>query len=173
MKALFIPVLVLLLAGCATNVQRYSDAETPRLIQANEKIGKAFVTFSDSGQKDHADNAEFDQNVLLDNVKRQLDAKQLMATGDAGDVLEIKVTGMRVRSTFNAVMWGFMSGSDNVTGEVYLRDASGHLLNHFQVHAGYALGGFAGGIQSVRWDWLYGKFAELTVENLTSEPAKK
>ena len=155
------------LGGCATNVHRFADTDNPRAIRANETIMNVVVSLSDEGKKELADNADFDQSSLLAGVKRQLQAKQLFVETTSGDALEIRITSMRVRSTFNAVMWGFMSGSDNVTGEVYLRDPSGKQLNHFQVHASYALGGFVGGIQSVRWDWLYNKFAELTVENLT------
>ena len=160
-------VALVALSGCATNVQHFTDADTPRLIRANETIRNVAVSLTDAGQKEFADNTDFDQASLLASVKRQLQSKQLLIEAQGGDALEIKISSMRVRSTFNAVMWGFMAGSDNVTGEVYLRDPSGKLINHFQVHASYALGGFVGGIQSVRWDWLYNKFAELTVKNLT------
>ncbi len=167
MKILLGLLALVALSGCATNVQRFADSDNPRPIRANETIMNVVVSLSDEGRKELANNADFDQSSLLAGVKRQLQAKQLFVETASGDALEIKITSMRVRSTFNAVMWGFMAGSDNVTGEVYLRDPSGKQLNHFQVHASYALGGFVGGIQSVRWDWLYNKFAELTVENLT------
>lgn len=98
-----------------------------------------------------------------------LQAKQIYAPNGAGqDTLEIQITAMRVRSTFNAVMWGFMAGSDNLRGDVYLRDPSGKVLNHFSVYASYALGGFVGGVESVRWGWLYNKFAELVEQNLAT-----
>jgi hypothetical protein len=161
-------VAALALSACATNVQRYADVPTAHIVQANEAIRSVTVDFSADGQKDFADNSQFDRNALLADVQRDLQAKQLYAANAGSDTLEIQITAVRVRSTFNAVMWGFMAGSDNVTGEVCLRDPSGKLLSHFSVHAGYALGGFVGGLQSVRWNWLYNKFSELVVQNLTS-----
>jgi len=59
-----------------------------------------------------------------------------------------------------------MSGSDNVRGEVYLRDRSGKLLNHFEVYAMYALGGVAGGWKGERWSYLYNKFADAVTDHL-------
>lgn len=161
-------VVALALSACATNVQRYADVPTPHIVQPTDGIKSVAVTFSPDGQKDFADNSQFDRNALLADVERDLEAKQLYTANTGHDTLEIQITAVRVRSTFNAVMWGFMAGSDNLTGEVYLRDSSGKLLSHFSVHAGYALGGFVGGLKSVRWDWLYNKFSELVVKNLTS-----
>lgn len=163
-----IVVAALALSACATNVQHYSDVPTAHIVQANQAIRSIAVDFSPDGQKDFADNPQFDRNALVADVQRDLHAKQLYAADTGSDTLEIQITAVRVRSTFNAMMWGFMAGSDNVSGEVYLRDASGKLLNHFSVHAGYALGGFVGGIKSVRWNWIYNKFSELVVQNLTS-----
>jgi hypothetical protein len=81
--------------------------------------------------------------------------------------LEIQITAIRYRSTFNAVMWGVMSGSDNVRGEVYLRDSSGKLLNHFEVYAMYAWGGLAAGWKGERWPYLYNKFGDAVLDHLT------
>lgn len=165
---------VLVLAGCATGVQHYTDTPQAHIIGPNEAIRSITVTFSQSGQKDFANNSQFDQNELLANVQRVLQSKQIYAPTAGSDTLEVQITAIRVRSTFNAVMWGFMAGSDNIHGDVYLRDSSGKVVNHFSVYASYALGGFAGGIKSVRWDWLYNKFAELTAQNLTnSAPAEQ
>lgn len=79
---------------------------------------------------------------------------------------EIVVTEFRVRGTFSAVMRGVMAGTDNVTGDVVVRDSSGKQLRKFTVNASYGLGGFAGGQDDMRLGWLYEKFAEHTVEEL-------
>ena len=156
------------LGSCATNVQHYTDLSAPHVIRPNEPIGSVTVTLSPSGQKDFADNAQFSQNALLTDVDRVLQAKKFFAPNAGKDTLEIQITAIRVRSTFNAVMWGFMAGSDYVTGDVYLRDSSGKLLNHFSVHAGTALGGIAAGSMSARWGWIDNKFAQLVAKNLST-----
>lgn len=162
-----IVLLALTLGACVTDVQHYADVPHAQLINANEPIKAIRIDLSTSGRKDFAGNTQFDQGKLLANVKRVLTAENLYGTA-GGDTLEIQITAIRVRSTFNAVMWGFMAGSDNLRGDVYLRDSSGKLLNHFSVYAGNALGGIAAGAMSVRWNWLYNKFAELVAKNLTN-----
>jgi hypothetical protein len=63
-------------------------------------------------------------------------------------------------------MWGVMAGTDNVTGDVIVRDASGKQVRRFTVNASYGLGGFAGGQDDMRLGWLFDKFAEHTVAEL-------
>ena len=160
---------LLALGACATDVQQFANVPMQRIVGGSEAIKSVTVTFSRSGQKDWAQNTQFSQDTLLSSVERVLQAKQLYAPDSrTQDSLQIRITAIRVRSTFNAVMWGFMAGSDNMRGDVYLRDSSGRLINHFSVYASYALGGFAGGIESVRMGWLYNKFADLVGKNLTS-----
>jgi len=163
-----VALLALGLGACASNVQHYADVPAAHIVAPGEPIKSVTVTLSPDGQRDFADNSQFDQNALLANVDQVLQAKQLYSATSGRDTLEIQITAIRVRSTFNAVMWGFMAGSDNLRGDVYVRDPSGKLVNHFSVYASYALGGFVGGVKSVRWGWLYNKFAELVAQNLTS-----
>jgi hypothetical protein len=63
-------------------------------------------------------------------------------------------------------MFGFMAGSDNFDGTVTLIDGNKHVKNSFDISASYALGGFAGGVNSSRLGWLSEKFAELTVNTI-------
>ena len=83
--------------------------------------------------------------------------------------MEVLVKDMRVRSNFSAVMFGFMAGSDSVTGDVILKDPSGSEMDRFEVSVSYALGGLGGGHDSARMGWLYEKFAEETVNELIGE----
>ena len=106
----------------------------------------------------------FDQDKLLYTVKRGLELNGLMK-GD-GVRAEIVVTEFRVKSTVTAVLFGVLAGTDNVTGDVIIRDASGRQLRKFTVHATYGLGGWAGGQDDMRLGWLYEKFAEHTVAEL-------
>lgn len=163
-----ITLVAFALGACATNVQHYANLSAPHLIQPNDPIGHVTITLSPSGRKDFADNAQFSRNALLTDVDRVLQAKEFLAPNAGKDTLEIQITAIRVRSTFNAVMWGFMAGSDYLTGDVYLRDSSGKLLNHFSVHAGTALGGIAAGSMSARWGWIDNKFAQLVAKNLST-----
>jgi hypothetical protein len=80
--------------------------------------------------------------------------------------VDIVITDMRARSNFTAIAFGFMAGADMVKGDVITRDLRGKEIDRFEVHADYALGGLAGGMDSTRMDWLYEKFAQLTLENL-------
>jgi hypothetical protein len=178
----FALVLVLgasILAGCASSVSRNGPpgaaAPTPAARTLDGKPAQEVtLTMSADAKALLADNLKFDQNRLLDTVKRALAARNLLATaGDAPPLpdnarnVEILVKDFRARSNFTAVMFGFMAGADSVTGDVIVKDGTGKELSRFQVSASYALGGLAGGQDEARMGWLYEKFAELTLNELT------
>ncbi len=155
------------LAGCASGVKREGD--TPMV--AGQKVtplpvGAVTVSLSPEAQKLAAENPKFDQEKLLYTVKRTLEVNGLIKNDPAAPKAEIIVTEFRVRGTFSAVMWGVMAGTDNVTGDVIVRDTSGKQLRRFTINASYGLGGFAGGQDDARLNWLYEKFAEHTVAEL-------
>ena len=156
---------ILLLAGCASGVKREGDT-VATAGQALPKLPVADVTIrlSPQAQKLAAENPKFDQERLRQTVRRYLDVNQLLQPG-AGATAEIVLTEFRVRSTFSAVMWGVMAGTDNVTGDVVVRDKSGRQLRKFSVNASYGLGGAMGG-DDTRLNWLYDTFAEHTVAEL-------
>lgn len=79
--------------------------------------------------------------------------------------LNVEVTGIRMRASFSAVMFGFMAGNDYVDGTVTFADADNHPVDRFKVSASYALGGIAG-IDSMRMDWLHEQFTEKTLATL-------
>lgn len=118
-----------------------------------------------------ADNLKFDKDELLSHVKRTLDANAILLPEPDNQApgLEIQVKDFRVRSNFSAVMWGFMAGSDSITGDVVMRDANGNEVDRFEVSVSYALGGIAGGQDGTRMSWLYEKFAEETLNELTGK----
>lgn len=159
-------LVVVLLSGCKTTVEQRPDS-LRALVQVGQPIRSVTITYSPNGADDLKDNAGFDQSKLLQRVKEHLFAKEMFSSSASnGDSLEIRITAIRYRSTFNAVMWGFMAGSDNVRGEIYLRDPSGKLLNHFEVYAMYALGGVGAGWKGERWPYLYNKFADAVTDHL-------
>lgn len=154
------------LAGCASGVVR----EAPPAGLAAQPIvrtpvGKVTLSLSPEAQKAAAENIKFNQDQLLATVRRGLEGNGLLLAS-AGESAEIILKSFRVRGTFSAVMWGVMAGTDNVTGDVIVRDASGKQLRKFTVDASYGLGGLAGGMDDTRLSWLYEKFAEHTVNEL-------
>lgn len=170
-KRIAVIATLLGLVGCSAGVKQASIENKQYLSTIPAKV--ATIRLNDAAKAKVADNLSFNQNALLDHVKRALQAKELLneAQPDPAHAIEIVVKDFRVRSSFSAVMFGFMAGDDNITGDVILRDAGGRELNRFEIKASYALGGLAGGMNDSRMGWLYEKFAQLTVENL-SEPKK-
>jgi hypothetical protein len=177
MNRIFGLVLVVLLtsvaAGCASGVKRHEDAAKREayFAKSGKIAGDVKLTMSKEAQAQLSDNLKFDQNKLLDTVKRALEAKNLLAkTPDAKlPQLEIYVTDIRVRSNVTAVLFGFMAGNDRVAGDVIARDGTGKELQRFSVSASYALGGLAGGQDDARMGWLYETFAKHTIQELTGE----
>ncbi len=171
LRRCFSLLAVVLLAACASGVQRHDDP-TRRASYFSEggKIAQdVTLSLSKEAQAKLTDNLKFDQEKLLATVRRALDAKGLLAkTADPKlPRIEIVISDVRARSTFSAVMFGFMAGDDRVAGEVIARAADGKQLQRFSVSASYALGGLAGGQEEARMNWLYETFAQHTVAELT------
>ena len=170
-------LLAAALAGCAAGVKRTDDtAKRQAYFAGGGKLAKdVSVSMSKNAREQLADNLKFDQEKLLATVKRALGAKGLLAKApdDKLPTIEIVVTDIRVRSSFSAVMWGFMAGDDHINGEVVARDQAGRELQRFQVSAAYALGGLAGGQDETRMSWLYETFAQETVNELTGTTAEQ
>lgn len=161
------------LAGCASGVKRAEDtAKREAYFAKGGKLAQdVTISLSKEAKAQLPDNLKFDQDKLLATVRRALEAKDLLARkpDPALPRIEIMVTDIRVRSSFSAVMFGFMAGDDHINGDVIARDAAGKELQRFSISASYALGGIAGGIDETRMGWLYETFAKHTVEELTGE----
>jgi hypothetical protein len=180
-----IAVVCGVLAGCASGVQRptaagpgatAATAVVPPLVVTNEdRLGAVTLVFTDQGKKKASDNLKFNQDALLDQVKRALRAKELMvaeADGAPRPSLEIRIDDVRVRSNFSAVMWGFMAGADTIAGDVVVKNRAGETVDTFRVSVSYALGGVAGGQDSARMDWMYEQFAEELIGELVKVAEK-
>jgi len=89
-------------------------------------------------------------------VKQKFEESGLMNAASEYSV-HIAVTDLRTRSTFTAIMFGFMAGNDHIVGTVTITDNSNRTLKSFEISASYALGGLAGGQDSMRMNWLYEK----------------
>jgi hypothetical protein len=169
-KLMSVVILAILLSGCAAGVKRAQpDGVAKPCLSDRNQVSSVSVSMTDEAKKKALDNLKFNPDELLDHVKRGLEAGNLLngAADRTLPHLEVLVKDMRVRSNFSAVMWGFMAGADSITADIVLEDEAGKELDRFEVSASYALGGLAGGQDSARMSWLYEKFAEETVRELT------
>lgn len=172
------PIAVaVILAGCASGVQRMDQpAGSPALGATVPKpavgpLKSVTVSLTPEAQKLMADNSKFNPETLRSTVDRVLAAQGLIKA-DAGQTMHIELTGFRVRSSFSAVMFGFMAGTDNVEGIVTIKDAAGAQLKRAKVSASYALGGIGGGQDEARMNWLYEEFAKHAAGEVSGQSAK-
>ncbi|UVE69728.1 DUF4410 domain-containing protein [Burkholderia pyrrocinia] len=160
------------LSGCASSVTRDAGNQAGATATAStSKFGTkpviVKVTLDAAAQEALKDNLKFSPKKLQEQIENALDARKLLAKADSTDAMQlnVEVTGIRVRSSFSAVMFGFMAGSDYVDGTVTLVGTDNRQLDRFKVSASYALGGIAG-MDGTRMDWLYEKFTEKTLSTL-------
>jgi hypothetical protein len=166
-------VAMALASGCASGVKRADGAKTSTFQPSAEiPVGKVTVNVTSEARSKLKNNVKFNQDSLRTAIQEILTNNQLYKA-DSGVSLDVLVTRIRVRSTFSAVMWGAMAGNDAVEGEVSVKDASGKTLDKFSVNASYALGGFAGGQDSMRTGWLYEAFAKEVLGQFKPETKAK
>lgn len=156
------------LTACSSGVKRNGDMAgqaSEQTVAAPLQVAGLNVTFSDDAKAQYRDNLKFDPVRFKSTIERTLSGLELVKA-DSSNQLVVTITDVRVRSTFSAVMWGFMAGSDSIDGRVEVQDANGKVLRSFDVSASYALGGIAGGTDDTRLNWLYEEFAKLTAQEL-------
>lgn len=161
----FVFFSVFSLAACAGSVKRADN--TSHYQYHGEKFSNVTVTVSDEAKAKLSDNIKFSSDELGGMIKRRLETQGLIDP-HAKQSMNIEITDVRIRSTFNAIMWGVMAGTDHIDGKITLMDAN-RPLDSFEVSASYGLGGLGGGQDSTRINWLYEKFSELTVDELTGK----
>jgi uncharacterized protein DUF4410 len=164
-------------AGCASGYTRPPVAGlTPASskVSTQNQINRVDVELTPEVKERLKDSLKFDAEALVGKVDMALSNHALLNKEKKENILalHITVTHVRVRNTFNAVMWGFMSGNDSIQGDIIVKDSSGGTLDRFHVDTSYALGGWAGGQDSMRMNWLYEAFAKQVVSGLTGEPKK-
>jgi hypothetical protein len=165
-RCLAIGALVFNLAGCASGVKQSNLESQQYLISQPAK--SVSIRLNDEAKEKAGDNPRFNQHTLLDQIKRELVARDLLneTTPEAVNAIEIVIKDFHLRSRFSAVILGLTADSDHIVGDVILKDAAGKELSKFEVSASYTLRGFGGGQDEARMGWLYEKFAELTVAHL-------
>ncbi len=165
-------LLTLVLAACSSGVERAPEIglQQPQFDDPGEKAGSLTVNLSGGARIEAADNLKFSQDEFRQTIHRILEIQELLSeqSDAAMPSIEVTVTSVRVRSTFSAIMFGFLAGDDHIEGDVLVRTPDGGRLQEFSVSASYAFGGFAGG-DGTRMNWLYESFAERMTEELTGK----
>lgn len=153
------------LGGCASGVARQEGSAAPHRIAAEQKVKPVSLTVTPGVKASLDDNIKFNPDTLLSMINRRLELNGMIA--DQGTLsIEIVIKDVRVRSTAVAVLFGFMAGDDRIVGDIFLKDASGRMLDRFEVSASYALGGWAGGQDDMRMSWLYEEFSKVLIAEL-------
>ncbi|WP_273702946.1 hypothetical protein [Candidatus Accumulibacter vicinus] len=167
LHCILLSAATLALVGCASGVSRQADSSgaTPQL--SSERISKVVVRLSPEAQSKAADNPGFSTEELASVIRNQVDHRNMLDSASPTS-LDVEVKDFRVRSTAAAILFGFMAGNDNVSGDVRLRGPNGD-TEPFTVSASYALGGLAGGQDGIRMRWLYEEFAKLVAAELYGE----
>jgi hypothetical protein len=155
--------LVALLTACAGTVKHHSRVNGD--VTGVEGVGKVVARMSPAAVAQQADNPQFSRDELATYLYRKLESKGMVAAGATHQV-EIVVTDIRVRSAAAAVILGVLAGEDRVVGTVRVLDSANKPLRSFEIKASYALGGWGGGQDSMRMNWMYDKFSELAMQEL-------
>jgi len=163
----FIAAFAVLLAACAGTAVRKESPDNVATA-GTLMVSSVKTRVSPNAKEQLPNNIKFDLNVLGTTIERALSASNLQDTG-VPDTLDVEVTNVYIRGTFSAVMFGLFAGADNISGNVRVLDPTGKVLRTFDVTASYAFGGAAGGQDSIRLNYLYEKFAELTRDQLRDQ----
>lgn len=163
-------------SGCASGFTRDPAAAPAAALKPSttNPLGDVSVELTPEVQDKLKKSFKFDQDTLRRTVELALTNNHLIDTSkkESAVALHITVTHVRVRNTFNAIMWGAMAGNDSIAGHITMKDPSGAIVDQFDVKASYALGGWGGGQDSARMDWLYEAFAKEVVNAITGVPKK-
>ena len=172
--ALLMPAL--LFVGCSSGYTRAAGVTpSPAMgVSSPKHVTSVSVELTGAVKEKLRDSLKFDSQALGRTIELALTNRQLLdkAAKESAVSMEITITHVRVRNTFNAVMWGAMSGNDSIKGDIVMKDASGAITDKFHVDTSYALGGWAGGQDSMRMNWLYEAFAKQVVAAIAGDTKK-
>jgi hypothetical protein len=155
----------LLFTGCASSVKLDSNVvHAPLQV---EGVSRVELSLSPEASKQLGDNKKFDPEQFSGYLSRKFDSKGLLNEASLYQT-EVIITDLRLRSSFSAVVFGILAGSDYITGNVRLIDPKGRVVRTFEVSASYLLGGVAG-FDGIRIDWLYDRFAELALVEISKD----
>ena len=180
-RAIAAAALVVLVAACTSGVQQH-ESDDGTYTYSGQTFGKISVRISDAIKNDPEKAARAGQLRLEESVRVSLKFKQLYDEDSKASVYVV-VDNMRVRSSFNSIIWGYLAGGDFLGGTVTLNDASGKVLKRFIVSAWYDGGGpvwYFGGTaapagagvaerDTLRLSSLARRFGDLTAEAIVGK----
>ena len=165
-RPIAIALLVASLAGCASQVTRSPEATPKEPVRALTSFSVEISPAAKAAMAE-PETQKFDPAAFKAVLQRTLDAAQLVSP-DGDFKLTVTIDELRIRGTFNAVFRGFMAGADQLNGTCTLTRLDDRPVGNFKVGASYALGGFAGGLDSSRVNWLYEEFAKQLTNELVA-----
>ena len=171
-NALLAMSILLMIVGCSSKVhhpQAMSESTTETVY--NKKFSKVDLTVNEDATKDPNDIVRFDDAKLRNMIEKKLSVSGLI-TEDSNYSIKIEINDIRIRSSFNAFMWGIMAGADHIKGTVMLLDENKTPFHTFDVSAMYGLGGFAG-FNETRMGWLFEEFSKLTLDEIAGKQVAK
>lgn len=173
-RMLMLGLLGVLVVGCSSGVKRDNGAApAAEAVIKPGSVSTLVLAYSSEGKQEALENGKFDGTALLDHVERAMAIQgYLDKSAKEGLRIVVEVKGVRVRSSFSAVMFGVMAGADSITGDIVVQDSQGQEIDRYEVGASYALGGFAGGMDDARLGWLYENFAEEAVKEMGGSAKK-
>lgn len=165
-RKLAVLVFAVFVSACSSTV--HMQNESGNYAYKNEKYGNINVILADEISSDPSKTTRANQVNLEDKIKARLQSLGVYDETSTNKI-DVVVSKLRVRNAFNAIMFGFMSGSDNLGGTVTLKDGQDNQISTFDISASYAMGGIAGGQNDARLGWLGDEFAELTANTIVGK----
>ena len=153
--------LLFFVAGCtASAVERINDSKVYRY--DGQKFNKVELIIREDATDDLGDIIRFDQDELRNMIEHTLDVKGLKDV-NSPNIVKIEINDVRVRSTSDVMVWGFMAGDDHIEGDILLLGENAVPFHAFHVAVSYArLAGF----KEIRMSWLYEEFSKLTLQEI-------
>lgn len=157
-----------ILFGCASQVTKSGSLPKPE-VRALQNVS---LEMSPQAVQKIADDVEFDMESFKGVLMDALQSRELVAPDGDFD-LNVVINEVRVRGTGAAVMLGFLAGDDHIKGDAIVLNRQGEEVYTYSANASYALGGFAGGDDKTRVNWLYEKFSEIVADELVTKRDEK
>jgi len=132
------------------------------------------VTFTPAALQKIAAEPQFQQSTLLLAIETELRAHQILAVNDphARGTLEISIDDFATRPTSNAVVFGYILGTDTLTANMAMRAATGKEPKDTRITAESHMAKSVSGGQANPFEPLYRRFAAATVNSLTGTTAQ-
>ena len=93
-----------------------------------QKFDSVSVSLSEEMKGKLSDNLTFNTDEFKNTVKNAFEGSGLRSPPPRNILINILLTDIRVRSVFNAVMFGFMAGDDHLVGTVTITDKNKMVL---------------------------------------------